>query len=85
MSGDGASGFTREEKAILHSIAEMFQDKDDRDELRRILDDGRTLQDLILAYKTNRKVVSTLKALGAIAGAMLAIAAAAKQFGFWPK
>lgn len=58
------SSFTEDERATLHSLAEMFSDKDDRDELRRLVHEGTTLREIILAYKTNKRVVSTLKALG---------------------
>lgn len=60
------SQFSSDERAALHSLAEMFQDKDSRDELRRLVHDGTTLHEIILAYKTNRCVISTLKTIGGL-------------------
>jgi len=57
---EAESQFSSDERAALHSLAEMFQDKDSRDELRRLVHDGTTLREIILAYKTNRRVISTL-------------------------
>ncbi len=79
------SSFTEEERAVLHSLAEMFQDKDCRDELRRLVHDGATLRELILAYKTNRRAVSLLKAVGGLIVLGGATVAALKGLNLWPK
>ena len=43
--------FTEDERAALHSLAEMFQDKASRDELRRLVHEGTTLREIIMATK----------------------------------
>lgn len=79
------SKFTEDERATLHSLAEMFSDKDDRDELRRLVHDGTTLHEIILAYKTNRRVVSTLKTVGGLIVLAGGTVAALKGLNLWPK
>lgn len=79
------SHFTEDERAVLHSLAEMFSDKDCRDELRRLVHDGTTLREIILAYKTNRRVVSTLKTVGGLVVLAGGAVAALKGIGVWPK
>lgn len=80
-----AATFSEDERAALHSLAEMFQDKDTRDELRRLVHDGTTLREIILAYKTNRRVVSTLKTAGGLIMIAGGTVAALKGLGLWPK
>ena len=58
--------FSESQRAALHSLAEMFQDKASRDELRRLVHEGTTLREIIMAYKTNRRAVSTLKTIGSL-------------------
>ncbi len=77
--------FTEDEHATLHSLAEMFSDKDDRDELRRLVHEGTTLREIILAYKTNKRVVSTLKTLGGLIVLAGGTVAALKGLNLWPK
>lgn len=77
--------FTEDERATLHSLAEMFSDKDDRDELRRLVHEGTTLREIILAYKTNKRVVSTLKTLGGLIVLAGGTVAALKGLNLWPK
>lgn len=79
------SKFTDDERATLHSLAEMFSNKDDRDELRRLVQDGTTLREIILAYKTNRRVVSTLKTVGGLIVLAGGTVAALRGFSLWPK
>ena len=82
---EAKSRFTEDERATLHSLAEIFSDKDDRDELRRLLHDGATLHALILAYKTNKRFVSILKTLGGLIVLVGGTVAALKGLGLWPK
>lgn len=77
--------FSENERAALHSLAEMFQDKKSRDELRRLVHEGTTLREIILAYKTNRRVVSTLKTVGGLIILLGGSVAALKGLGLWPK
>lgn len=81
----GTSGFTADERGALHSLAEMFQDKDDRDLLRQLVHDGTTLREIILAYRTQRRMVATLKAVGGMIVLGGASVAALKGLGWWPK
>lgn len=75
--------FSEEERAALHSLAEMFQDKDDRDELRLLLHDGATLRQLILAYRTQRIAFTTIKAIAGFIVIVGGAAAALKASGAW--
>ncbi|WP_181892953.1 hypothetical protein [Falsiruegeria mediterranea] len=77
--------FSVNERAALHSLAEMFQDKKSRDELRRLVHEGTTLREIILAYKTNRRLVSTLKTVGGLIMLLGGSVAALKGLGLWPK
>ena len=79
------SQFSSDERAALHSLAEMFQDKDSQDELRRLVHDGTTLREIILAYKTNRRVISTLKTIGGLVVLAGGAVAALKGLNLWPK
>ena len=79
------SKFTEDERATLHSLAEMFSDKEERDELRRLVHDGTTLREIILAYKTNRRVVSTLKTVGGLVVLAGGTVAALKGLNLWLK
>ena len=79
------SQFSSDERAALHSLAEMFQDKDSRDELRRLVHDGTTLSEFILAHKTNRRVISTLKTIGGLVVLAGGTVAALKGLNLWPK
>ena len=79
------SQFSSDERAALHSLAEMFQDKDSQDELRRLVHDGTTLREIILAYKTNRRVISTLKTIGGLVVLAGGTVAALKGLNLWPK
>ena len=79
------SRFTEEERATLHSLAEMFSNKDDRDELRQLVREGTTLHELVLAYRTNRRAVSTLKTIAALIGLIGGAVVALKGLNLWPK
>ena len=79
------SQFSSDERAALHALAEMFQDKDSQDELRRLVHDGTTLREIILAYKTNRRVISTLKTIGGLVVLAGGAVAALKGLNLWPK
>ena len=61
-----SNAFSEEERATLHAVAEMFQDKDDRDELRQLLSEGATLSELVTAYKSRRWLIAWLKAAGGL-------------------
>lgn len=67
------SDFTEREEAALRSLAEMFSDKDDRDKLRNIVEEGATIAELILAYRTKAWAIAALKGTAtmivAVAGA----------------
>lgn len=76
--------FNVSERSTLHSLAEMFQDKDDRDALRSLIHDGATLSEIILAYKTQRRMVSVLKAVGGLIVLLGATVAALKGLNIWP-
>ncbi len=56
------AAFSETERATLHSLAEMFQDKDERDQLRALIAEGATITKIVQAYRTQRGVVSFLKA-----------------------
>jgi hypothetical protein len=77
--------FTEEERKVLHSVAEIFSEKKDRDELRKLIDEGATLRELILAYRSQRRVVSTLKAIGGLVVLGGAVISVFKGAGFMPK
>ena len=79
------SSFSREERAALHSLAEMFSDKDARDDLRRLLDEGATLREIVMAYRTNHRVVRSLKAFAGLVILATSTVAALKGFNLWPK
>lgn len=79
------SSFTEDERATLHSLAEMFSDKDARDELRQLVREGTTLRELVLAYRTNRRVISTLKTIGGLVVLAGGAVAALKGLNLWPK
>jgi hypothetical protein len=76
--------FSATERAALHSLAEMFQDKDDRDALRGLVQDGATLSEIILAYRTQRRMVGALKATGGLIVLLGATVAALKGLNLWP-
>lgn len=82
---DPKSQFSPDEHAALHSLAEMFQDKESRDELRRLVQDGTTLREIILAYKINGRVISTLKTIGGLVVLAGGTVAALKGLSLWPK
>jgi hypothetical protein len=77
--------FSRSERQTLHSLAEMFQDKEDRDELRRILEEGTTIRELVMAFKTNRRVIGSLKAVAGLIVVLGGAIAALKGLNWWPK
>jgi radical SAM superfamily enzyme with C-terminal helix-hairpin-helix motif len=77
--------FTDEERAALHSLAEMLRDKDDRDLLRRLIHDGTTLREIILAYRTQRRLIAGLKATAGLIVLLGGAVAALKSLGLWPK
>lgn len=77
--------FTDEEEAALRSLAEMFSDRDSREELTFLMREGTTLQEIILAYKINRRVISGLKAIGGLIVLAGGTVAALKGFNLWPK
>lgn len=79
------SSFTEDERATLHSLAEMFSDKDARDELRQLVREGTTLRELVLAYRTNRRVISTLKTIGGLIVLAGGTVAALRGLNLWPK
>ncbi|MCI5038437.1 MAG: hypothetical protein MRY81_02020 [Donghicola eburneus] len=76
--------FNADERAALHSLAEMFQDKDDRDALRGLVQDGATISEIILAYRTQRRMVGFLKATGGMIVLLGATVAALKGLNLWP-
>ena len=80
---DPRSNFTSDERATLHSLAEMFQDKEDRDELRRLLHAGTTLRELVMAYKVNRRMMTVLKASGGMIVLLAAVVAAVRGWITW--
>ncbi len=84
--GDRATSasFSATERATLHSMAEMFQDKDDRDQLRKIMIEGATPSELVLAYRTQKRLVSFLKAAAGLVVVLGAASAALKGMGLWP-
>lgn len=79
------SNFSEDERATLHSLAEMFSNKEDRDELRKLVHEGTTLREIILAYRTNKRMVSVLKAVAGLIVLAGAAVAALKSVNFWPK
>ncbi len=82
---DPKSPFSSDEHAALHSLAEMFQDKESRDELRRLVQDGTTLREIILAYKINGRVISKLRTIGGLVVLAGGTVAALKGLNLWPK
>lgn len=81
----GLAEFDDEELKTLHSLTDIFQDKKACDELRRLLDDGTTLRELIMAYKTNRRIVASLKSLGALIVLAGGVVAALRGLNLWPR
>ncbi len=84
MNTQPQNSFSREERKVLHSLVEIFQDKECRDKLREIIRDGTTLRELIMAYKTQRRLVSYLKAVGGLVVLLAAVVAAVRQLGWMP-
>mgnify|MGYP000132623525 CR=1 FL=1 len=82
---ESSSKFNTEERAVLHSLAEMFGDKEDRNQLRILVHEGATIKELILAYKTQKRLVGTLKAVGGLIVLAGASVAALKGLNLWPK
>jgi hypothetical protein len=80
-----AEQFTEDELATLRSLAETFQDKDERDNLRRILGEGVTIKEIVLAYRTQRRMISTLKAIAGFVAIIGAAYAGLKTLGVVPK
>lgn len=78
------ASFSETERATLHSMAEMFQDKGDRDQLRELLNEGATLSELVLAYRTQKRLVSFLKAAAGLVVVIGAAGAVLKGVGLWP-
>ena len=62
----------------------MFSHKEDRNELRRMLDEGATVRELVLAYKTNRRVISALKTTATLIVLAIAAIAALKSLSLSP-
>ncbi|MEH6836651.1 MULTISPECIES: hypothetical protein [Falsihalocynthiibacter] len=77
--------FTELERLALHSLAEIFQDKPARDDLRRLVQEGTTLKEIILAYRTQRRMMSSLKAVASLIAVVGAAYAALKTLGVFPK
>ena len=76
--------FTEDQLTVLQSVAEMFGEKKDRDMMRALLDQGATIREITMAYRTQRMMVRTLKAVGGLIVLGGASAAALKGLGFWP-
>ena len=76
--------FSEADRRTLRSLAEMFSDKEERDQLRRLMHEGATLREIILAYKTNRRLISGLKAVGGLIVLAGATAAALRGLNLWP-
>ena len=68
--------FSETERATLHSVAEMLGDRDDRDQLRQIIQSGATIKDLVFAYKYQKTTWRIVK-WAASSMAILAAGAAA--------
>ena len=81
---DPRSSFTQDERATLHSLAEMFEDKEDRDELRRLVQAGTTLRELVMAYKVNRRVMTVLKASGGLVVLIGLVVSTLRGLNIWP-
>ncbi|WP_136441065.1 hypothetical protein [Pacificoceanicola onchidii] len=77
--------FSDAERRTLLSLAEMFQDKKERDLLRDIVRDGTTLREILLAYRTQRRLIAFLKAFGGLIVLAGAAVAALKGLNLWPK
>ncbi|WP_136443674.1 hypothetical protein [Pacificoceanicola onchidii] len=77
--------FTETELAALRSLAEIFQDKDERDELRNLIQEGATIREILLAYRTQRRLGATLKAIAGLIVLAGAAVAALKGLNLWPK
>lgn len=75
--------FTEDERGTLRSVAEMFSDKDDRDQLRALLSEGATIKQLIQAYKTQRGIVGLLKGVAGLIVVLSAAFAAVKGLNLW--
>ncbi len=78
------SNFTPDERQVLHSLAEMFSEKDCRDELRQIVREGATVRELIMAYRTRNRLVKSLQTVGGLIILVGGTVAAIRSLGFWP-
>lgn len=78
------ASFSENERSALHSLAEMFDAKEDRDDLRQLLAEGATISELVMAYRTQKRLVGFLKAAAGLIAIFGAAAAALKTFGFLP-
>lgn len=58
--------FDEDERKTLHTLAEMFEDKADREALRVILKQGVTITQLVHAYRGQKYLVNSLKATGGL-------------------
>ncbi|MEY8143008.1 hypothetical protein [Falsihalocynthiibacter sp. CO-5D18] len=77
--------FSETERATLASVADMFAVKKDRDDFRELVRSGATVREMVLAYRTQKRMISTLKAVASLIAVLGAAYAALKQFGVFPK
>lgn len=77
--------FNETQHATLTSLADIFEVKEDRDDFRELLRSGATVREMVLAYKTQKRMISTLKAVASLIAMIGAAYAALKQFGVFPK
>ena len=77
--------FTEDEQTALRSLAEVFSDKESREDLTVLVREGTTLQEIILAYKINRRVIARLKTIGGLIVLAGTTVAALKGLNLWPK
>ncbi|MEH6834799.1 hypothetical protein [Falsihalocynthiibacter arcticus] len=77
--------FSETERATLASVADMFAVKKDRDDFRELVRSGATVREMVLAYRTQKRMISTLKAVASLIAVLAAAYAGLKQFGVFPK
>jgi len=79
------SHFTADERKVLHSLAEMFSEKDCRDELRQIVHEGATVRELIMAYRARNRLVKSLQTIGGLIILLGGAIAALRGMNLWFK
>lgn len=78
------NAFSETERSALHSLADMFQDREERDQLRSLISEGATITKIVQAYRTQKGVIGFLKAFAGLIVVIGGAAAVLRGSGLWP-